>query len=105
MQPSFHNDWRRQIPTILEPPCSMMGSISPIIWKGLGVLQLAAGILIWLPKFKKYVVSFFTVFMLIFTIVHLINNTYDFGGAVFMAVLLGLLAWSPSFIRSKNTQV
>jgi len=34
----------------LEPPCSMMDSISPMVWKALGVLQIAAGVIIWLPQ-------------------------------------------------------
>jgi len=86
----------------LEPPCSMASSISPIVWKILGAIQLVAGILIWNPKFRKYIVGFFAVFMVVFTIVHITQNTYDFGGAVFMAVLLGLLTWNPSFIRGKK---
>ena len=85
----------------LEPPCSLMSSIPSTIWGILGVMQLAAGVLIWLPKFKKYVVGFFFVFMLVFSIVHLTQNTYDIGGAAFMAVLLGLLVWNPSLIRGK----
>ncbi len=88
--------------SFLEPPCSMESSISPMIWRGLGVLQMVSGLLIWLPKYRKYVAGFFTVFMLVFTVVHLVNNTYDIGGSVFMAVLLGILAWNPSFIRSKK---
>lgn len=86
----------------LEPPCSLMGSIPSMVWQLLGVLQLAAGVLIWLPKFRKYVAGFFVIFMLVFTIIHLFAQTYDIGGSVFMAVLLGLLVWNPSFLRSKN---
>ena len=86
----------------LEPPCSMMNSIPPMIWKFFGVLQLAAGILIWSDKFRKPVVGFFFVFMLVFSAVHLINGTYDIGGSVFMAVLLGLLFWNPGFLSGKG---
>lgn len=82
----------------LEPPCSMTNHISPTVWQVLGVLQLASGILIWFPKFRKHVAGFFAVFMLVFTIVHLTQNTYDVGGAAFMGVLLGLLTWNPSFL-------
>ncbi len=86
----------------MEPPCSLESEISPMVWKALGVLQLASGILIWIPKYRKHVAGFFAVFMVVFTIVHLIENTYDVGGAVFMAVLLGLLVWNPGFIRGKK---
>ena len=86
----------------LEPPCSLMENISTTVWKALGILQIAGGILIWVPKFRKIVVSFFFGFMLVFTIIHLIQGTYDIGGSVFMAVLLGLLVWNPSFLRGKN---
>lgn len=86
----------------LEPPCSLESSISPIIWKVFGVLQIASGILIWLPKYRKYVVGFFAVFMIIFTFVHLSQGTHDIGGSASMAVLLGLLAWDPSFLGGKN---
>lgn len=85
----------------LEPPCSMMEYVSPLIWKGLGVLQVIAGLLIWSPKFKKYVVGFFAVFMVVFVIIHLMNNTSDVGGAAAMAIMLGVLVWNPSFINTK----
>lgn len=88
--------------SFMEPPCSLMTEVSPIVWKLLGVLQIAAGILIWLPKYRKYVTGFFFVFMIIFIIVHLVENTYDIGGAAFMAVLLGLLVWDPGFLRGKG---
>ena len=83
----------------LEPPCSLEDSISPIVWKVLGALQVVSGILIWLPKFRKYVAGFFFVFMLIFTAVHIVNNTYDIGGSVFMAGMLGLIIWNPDFLN------
>jgi len=86
----------------LEPPCSLMESVPPTIWKVLGVLQIASGILIWLPKFKESIVGFWAVFMLVFTIMHLTQGTYDIGGSAFMAVMLGLLAWNPSFIQGKE---
>jgi len=88
--------------SFLEPPCSLESSISPIIWSILGVMQIAAALLIWHPNFRKYIVGFFFVFMLIFSVVHLTQSTYDIGGSMFMAVLLGLLVWNPSFIRGKN---
>ncbi len=50
----------------LEPPCTMMNHISPIVWKALGGLQLAAGVLIWFPKFRKHIAGFFAIFMLVF---------------------------------------
>lgn len=86
----------------LEPPCSLMSSISPLVWKLLGVLQLAGGILVWFPKFRKPVAVFFMIFMLFFTLYHLVESTYDIGGSSFMAVMLGLLVWNPSFLRGKN---
>jgi len=88
--------------SFLEPPCSLMTSISPTLWKVFGVLQLAAGILIWFPKFRKYVAGFFAVFMFLFTIFHLVEHTYDIGGSTFMAVMLGLLVWSPGFLKGKK---
>ena len=87
----------------LEPPCSLMGNIPSTVWNIFGVMQIAAGILLWLPKFRKPVAIFFTLFMLVFTVYHLTQGTYDFGGAAFMAVLLGLIAWNPRFIRGKKS--
>ena len=86
----------------LKPPCSLAHFIPWTFWSTLGAVQIAAGILIWQPKFRKYVAGFFFVFMLVFTIVHLTQGTYDIGGASFMAVLLGLLVWNPRFIRGKE---
>ena len=89
--------------SFLKPPCSLMDNISTTVWSVLGVMQIAAGILIWFPKFRKYVAGFFAVFMLVFSIVHLTQNTSDVGGAAFMMVLLAVLAWNPSFMKGKNT--
>lgn len=86
----------------LEPPCSLTNSIEPMLWKLLGVMQIAAGILIWMPKYKKYVIGFFFIFMLVFSGVHLSQSTYDIGGSVTMAVLLGILLWNPVFLRGGN---
>ena len=86
----------------IEPPCSVMNTISPTVWKLLGVLQIAGGILLWLPTFKKYVAGFFILFMLFFTIFHIVENTYDVGGAVFIAFLLGLLVWNPAVLKGKE---
>ena len=88
--------------SFLEPPCSLNDSIAPSVWKFFGILQLAAGLLIWHPRFRKPVVVFFFFFMLIFTLYHLIEKTYDIGGSAFMAFLLGLLIWNPPFIRGKE---
>lgn len=85
----------------IEPPCSLMNSISSIIWKGLGILQLVGGILIWLPKYRKPVAIFFIVFMLAFMIIHPLMGTFDIGGAASIAVLLGLLVWNPGFLGAR----
>ena len=87
----------------LEPPCSLMGNVPTMIWYALGVLQIISGILIWMSKFQKNLAGFWMVFMLIFTVVHLSQNTTDFGGALFMGVVLGLLVWNPNFIRGKTS--
>lgn len=86
----------------LEPPCSMMDHISPIIWKALGALQMISGILIWFSKYKKYIVGFFAVFMFVFVLIHLTQGTSDIGGALFMGILLSILAWNPAFIRGSQ---
>ena len=89
--------------SFMDPPCSLISYIPTTLWNILGAIQLAAGIVIWLPKFRKYVAGFFFVFMIVFVIIHLIENTYDIGGAVFMALLLGLLVWNPRFLRGKQS--
>ena len=86
----------------LEPPCSLMDSIPTNVWYLFGVLQFSAGILIWFPMFRKPVAGFFTIFMLTFSVIHLLNGTNDIGGSSFMAVMLGLLFWNPKFIRGKK---
>lgn len=86
----------------LDPQCSLMDQIPVTIWNGLGVLQLAAGILIWLPSLTKYVAGFFFIFMLSFVIFHLTQSSYDMGGAIFMSILMGLLFWNPDFIKAKK---
>lgn len=86
----------------LEPPCSLANTINPILWKVFGVLQLAAGIFIWKANLRRPIASFFCIFMLVFTLVHLLNGTNDVGGALLMAALLGLLVWNPTLIRNKK---
>jgi len=87
----------------MQPPCSLMDTLSPLAWKVLGVMQIAGGILIWFSKYRQLVASFFLGLMIFFTIYHLMENTYDIGGAVFMAVMLGLLVWNPGFLRGRKT--
>ena len=48
---------------------------------------MAVGILIWLTKKRKYIVSFFMVFMISFSTVNVNQNTTDIEVAVFMAIL------------------
>lgn len=86
----------------LQPPCSLMDTLNPTIWKVLGVIQIIGAILTWLPKYRKTVAFFFLGFMTFFTVYHLINETYDIGGSVFMMVLSGLIAFNPGFLRSKK---
>ncbi len=86
----------------LEPPCSLADTVPLTVWTIFGVLQLGAGILIWIPKFRRSVAGFFFVFMIVFCIVHIAHGTYDIGGAAAMAVKLGLLVWDPAFIRGKD---
>lgn len=88
--------------SFLQPPCSLQDSIPSSVWMILGVLQLAAGILIWLPKFRKGVAGFFFIFMLVFTVVHFTQGTTDVGGAAFMATLLGVITLNPTFLRPKK---
>lgn len=86
----------------LEPPCSLAGTISPLVWKILGVLQLAAGVFIWLPKVRRPLSIFFFFFMLFFTIYHLTSNTTDVGGSIFMMILLGIIIWNPAFLHGNK---
>ena len=86
----------------MEPPCSLMDKISPLLWKGLGALQIAGGILIWFSKIRRYVAGFFVILLVFFTLYHLKENTYDIGGSVSMAVLLGILVWNPAFLQGKK---
>ena len=86
----------------MEPSCSMMENISPAMWMFLGVIDIAAGILIWVDKYRKFIAGFFFVLMIGFSVMHLVNDTSDIGGALFMAALLGLLLWDPVFLRPKN---
>ena len=88
----------------MEPSCSLMDYIPEIIWKVLGIIDLVAAVLIWHPTYRKYIAGFFFVFMLIFTGIHIAMGTYDIGGSIFMAILLGLLVWNPQFIQEKDKE-
>lgn len=86
----------------LEPPCSLEQNISQNVWIVIGYIYFGATGLIWHPRFGKQVAAFFAVLMLFFVVYHLVNNTYDIGGALLMAVLLGFIAWNPSFLSRKS---
>ncbi len=88
----------------MEPSCSLMDNIPGTLWKIFGIIELVAGILIWLPTYRKYIAGFFFVFMLVFTVIHIVTGTYDIGGSVFMAILLGLLVWNPTFLQGKGKE-
>jgi len=49
--------------------------------------KMAVGTTIWLLKVRKYIVGFFMVFMISFSIVNVNQNTTDIEVAVFMAIL------------------
>jgi len=86
----------------MQPPCSLMNEIPPLVWKVLGVLQVLAAFSMWMPKYRKPVAGFFFIFMLVFAAVHFSQGTKDVGGALFMATLLGLLTWNPKFLGDNN---
>ncbi len=72
-------------------PCNIMASIPTTLWHIIGVLQIAAAFLIWLPRFRKIVAGFFLCLMIYFIVRHLMEGTYDIGGAVFLGLICGLL--------------
>ncbi len=86
----------------LEPPCTVMEDIPVGIWKAIGVVQVIAAFLIWQPKFRRSIAGIFLALMIFFIVKHLMSDTTDIGGAVFMGVLCALLLWSPSFLRGKT---
>jgi hypothetical protein len=57
-----------------------MDNIPSLVWKGLGIIQIIGSTLTWIPKNRKATAGFFIVFMLSFTIYHLLQNTYDVAG-------------------------
>lgn len=86
----------------LDPPCSLMNQVPAALWTTLGILYPIAGVLIWFPKFRRPVAGIFMVLMIGFSLYHLSQSTYDIGGSSFFAILLALLVWNPSFLRSKR---
>jgi len=86
----------------IQPPCSLEESIPAMLWMTIGGLQFISGILIWSSRFRKPLVGFWMVFMLVITVVHLALGQSDVGGAVFLAILMALLVWNPSLLRLKK---
>ncbi len=83
----------------IEPPCSLMSAIHPIIWKSIGIVQIIAGVLIWAPKYERFIVGFFCVFKGVFSLVHLSLGTYDVAGSLFLFALLAVLIWKPEVLK------
>ncbi|WP_460218287.1 hypothetical protein [Psychroserpens sp. MEBiC05023] len=83
----------------------MINNVSTTLWKILGGLQLAAGILIWFTILRRYVAGIFIIILLFFTTYHLRENTYDIGGSIFMIVLLGILIWNPKFLTGQRNRL
>jgi len=82
------------------PPCSLLADVNPMVWRGVGVLQLTAGLLVWNKKFSKPIALIMLGVMIYFIIRHLVDKSLDIGGAAFMAVLaINIIAdpWSKIF--------
>lgn len=83
-------------------PCGLLDSIPSVSLKIIGVIQILGGFLVWIPTFRKPIASFILGLMIFFIGWHLIDGTYDIGGAVFLGVLSVLLMKTPSLLSSKS---
>lgn len=75
----------------LQPPCSLQHLIPTAILTVLGLLQVISGILLWFPAYRKHIAGFWAVSMVVFSVVHIGQSTYDIGGSAFMAFLLVII--------------
>jgi len=84
----------------IAEPCSVLMEWSPTALKVLGVIQILRGVLIWFETTRKLVAGFFLGLMIYFIVRHLMTDTYDIGGALFLAGICLLINWNPKFLRS-----
>ena len=66
--------------------CSLEQTSNDIVWKIIGVIEIAIGMSLLLNKYVSYFLSLAIVVFTIGIISHLNQNTYDIGGAVFLLI-------------------
>lgn len=67
--------------------CTLMIDASKSLMYGLGVIEVGLGILLLLGKFTKFILIGVCLLMVWAIVMHLVSETYDIGGAVFLAIL------------------
>jgi len=72
---------------LMPVACTLMTDASDTILYIIGGLEIVLGILLFLGKFTKGILIAVVLLMLWAIGMHLINETYDIGGAVFLAVV------------------
>lgn len=80
--------------------CSLFSSINPTTLKVIGITQILMGISVWNVKWRSSVAWLILGLMVYFIIRHIVEGTYDIGGAVFMALISILIIWDP--FKPKN---
>lgn len=80
--------------------CSLMGVGSSLMWKLTGVIEILLGVLLFLGRYTNFILGFIIGLMLWAILMHIVNGTYDIGGAIFLAILCII----PFFLGEKNNQ-
>ena len=80
--------------------CTLLTDASESLMYGLGVIEILLAVLLFLGKFTKTILVVVVLFMVWAIVMHLMADTYDIGGAVFLAVLSTVLLVLPKSINN-----
>ena len=73
--------------TFIPAACSLLTEATTSMSYSLGVIEILLGILLFAGKFTKTILIFVVLLMISAIIMHLMNDTYDIGAAIFMAII------------------
>jgi len=73
--------------TFIPETCSLMTDLSKPFSYTIGIIEIMLGVLLFLGRFTKAILIFVILLMVWAIAMHLKAQTYDIGGAIFIAVL------------------
>lgn len=81
--------------------CSLLIDIDYNIKITIGIVEIILGLCLFTRKFTRSILIFVVILMLLAVYSHIQSNTYDIGGALFLAIISLVAIFTTSKISSK----